>query len=92
VAGGKLKEAGLAHWQTPNTGATNETGFSGLPNGYRPSNGVFYNIGTFGTWWSSTANDATSSWFRYVFNRGADMTRKIDAKTYGFSVRCLRDN
>lgn len=92
VAGGKLKEVGLANWQTPNTGATNETGFSGLPSGYRPINGVFYSIGTFGTWWSSTANDAISSWFRYVYNRGADMTRKIDAKTYGFSVRCLRDN
>ena len=92
AAGGKLKEAGLAHWQTPNTGATNETGFSALPGGYRPTNGAFYTIGTFAPWWSSTANDATSSWFHYVYYQGADVVRKIDNKTYGYSVRCLRDN
>jgi uncharacterized protein (TIGR02145 family) len=92
VAGGKLKEAGLAHWQTPNTGATNETGFTALPSGYRPTSGAFYNTGTFGTFWSSTANDATSGLFRYVYYQGADMVRKVDAKAYGFSVRCLRDN
>jgi uncharacterized protein (TIGR02145 family) len=92
VAGGKLKEAGLTHWQTPNTGATNETGFTALPSGYRPTNGAFYNIGTFGTFWSSTANDAASGLFRYVYYQGADMVRKVDNKTYGFSVRCLRDN
>jgi uncharacterized protein (TIGR02145 family) len=92
VAGGKLKEAGLAHWQTPNTGATNETGFTALPSGYRNNSGDFYNTGTFGTFWSSTANDATSGLFRYVYYQGADMVRKVDNKTYGFSVRCLRDN
>jgi len=91
VAGGKLKEAGLAHWQTPNTGATNETGFLALPGGYRPTSGAFYSIGTFAPWWSSTANDATSSWFHYVYYQGADMVRKIDNKTYGYSVRCLRN-
>jgi uncharacterized protein (TIGR02145 family) len=44
-AGGKMKEAGLAHWTTPNTGATNESGFAGLPGGYRGTNGTFNDIG-----------------------------------------------
>ena len=46
IAGGKLKEAGTLHWNSPNTGATNETGFTGLPGGYR----VSYNHGLHRYW------------------------------------------
>jgi len=48
VAGGKLKETGTTHWTTPNTGATNETGFTALPGGYRSNNGAFLCIGIYG--------------------------------------------
>jgi uncharacterized protein (TIGR02145 family) len=44
VAAGKIKETGITHWAPPNTGATNETGFTALPGGYRGSNGTFSNI------------------------------------------------
>jgi len=91
IAGGKLKEAGLAHWLTPNTGATNETGFSALPGGYRYSSGAFTNVGTYGFWWSSTAGGATDSWSRGMYCSSANVFRFNYNDTYGFSVRCVRD-
>lgn len=56
VAGGALKEAGLTHWDPPNTGATNSSGFTGLPAGTRFSAplSVFTNIGSYGHLWSIT--------------------------------------
>ena len=54
VAGGKLKETGIAHWKSPNTGASNETGFTALPGGFRDFDGVFAQIYNSGCWWSAT--------------------------------------
>ncbi|MCB9001260.1 MAG: fibrobacter succinogenes major paralogous domain-containing protein [Bacteroidales bacterium] len=54
VAGGKLKETDTTHWASPNTGATNETGFTALPGGYRGRGGAFGGIGGYGYWWSAT--------------------------------------
>ena len=61
-AGGKLKdtgtiEAGTGLWYAPNTGATNKTGFTGLPGGLRNSNGTFFSIGNLAYWWSSSQFD-----------------------------------
>jgi uncharacterized protein (TIGR02145 family) len=56
VAGGKLKEAGTAHWAAPNTGATNESGFTGLPGGWRyfeNNEAGFWMFEIEGMWWSS---------------------------------------
>jgi uncharacterized protein (TIGR02145 family) len=92
VAGGKLKEAGIAHWFSPNEGATNSSGFSGLPGGYRVSNG-YGGIRINGTWWSSTEFDTTNSWYSgdmYYGNTG--IGRDIGSKVDGFSVRCVKDN
>jgi uncharacterized protein (TIGR02145 family) len=50
AAGRKMKEPGFAHWNTRNSNAANTSGFSGLPGGYRFTNGVFSNIGNPGIW------------------------------------------
>ena len=91
VAGGKLKETGTAHWLTPNTGATNQSGFTGLPSGYRYSNGEFFAIGYNGYWWSSTEYSAEYSSFRSMYYYASNVYRDNYDKQFGFSVRCLRD-
>jgi uncharacterized protein (TIGR02145 family) len=90
VAGGKMKEMGLAHWDSPNTGATNESGFAGLPGGYRSSDGTFNFIGGHGLWWSSTEDYAAVA-FRYLDTGTGYVYREGSNKDFGFSVRCLRD-
>ena len=91
VAGGKLKETGTTHWLSPNTGATNETGFTALPGGYRGTSGAFYSVGGNGYWWSATESHATYAWDRNVGCGSSRVYRDLDGKEVGFSVRCLRD-
>lgn len=91
VAGGKLKETGTTHWTSPNTGATNETGFTALPGGYRSNNGAFYNIGNYGLWWSATESSASNAWLRDMNDSYSDVFSYSSNKELGFSVRCVRD-
>jgi uncharacterized protein (TIGR02145 family) len=91
VAGGKLKEAGTTHWNAPNTGATNEAGFTAVPGGLRYGNGLFNLIGSYGYWRSATESDTSNAWFRFMgFNR-SQVLRNDANKESGCSVRCLRD-
>ena len=92
VAGGKLKETGTTHWLDPNEGATNESGFTALPGGYRSYSGAFDYVGGNGGWWSATEFDATSAWFRVMGYAGANVARGDYNREVGFSVRCVRDN
>ena len=89
VAGGMLKEEGTAHWPSPNAGATNETGFSALPGGYYYG-GSFGNLGSIGTWWSSTAN-SSNAWDRVMHYSNGEVYRYGFNQSNGFSVRCVRD-
>jgi len=91
VAGGKLKETGTTHWNSPNTGATNETGFTALPGGCRYDNGAHSIVGDNGYWWSATRNSATHALSRYMFYNGSNVNRLTANKNSGFSVRCLKD-
>jgi uncharacterized protein (TIGR02145 family) len=91
VAGGKLKESGTTHWTSPNTGATNETGFTALPGGYRNCDGTFYVIGDYGLWWVSEELDSYSAYYRDMYYDTSYVSRYGDYKEVGFSVRCLRD-
>ncbi len=92
VAGGKLKETGTTHWTIPNTGATNETGFTALPGGNRDVEATFNSVGGNGYWWSSTEGNTTGAWYRYMFNDISDVGRYgSPSKDLGFSVRCVRD-
>lgn len=92
-AGGKLKETGTVHWLTPNTLATNETGFSGLPGGYRKwDTGKFLKIQTQGLFWTSeTAALQTYAWLRLLrYDYGVIETWDY-LKQFGYSVRCVKD-
>jgi uncharacterized protein (TIGR02145 family) len=91
VAGGKLKETGITHWNSPNTGATNENGFSALPGGYRFFNGEFGDLGVYGAWWSTTMNDAINAWCRSMIYYGVRARRSQDFKEVGLSVRCVKN-
>ncbi len=91
-AGGKLKEAGTIHWNSPNTGATNTSGFTALPGGYRGSDGLFNTIGSMGYWWSTSEDDATYAWYRNLYSNNVSVFKNSDKKTYGFSLRCMRDS
>jgi uncharacterized protein (TIGR02145 family) len=94
VAGGKLKTSGTSRWVSPNTGATNESGFSALPGSYRDNNGTFYNFtGQSGYWWTATVNnDNTSNAYYYFLNNTIEnLLKGNENKKRGFSVRCVRD-
>ena len=96
VAGGKMKAtgttgAGTGLWNGTNVGATNASGFSGLPGGYRTSIGTFYGIGSTGHWWSSTEGDTNIAWYRSLNDDYSSVGRGRSDKDYGFSVRCVRD-
>lgn len=92
VSGGKLKETGTSHWQSPNASATNETGFTGLPGGFRSSTGSFYSITYNGYWWTTTlASDTSYAKYRFLdFNLGSVYGTE-DYKIDGLSVRCIKD-
>jgi uncharacterized protein (TIGR02145 family) len=87
-AGKKMKSA--SGW-FENGNGTNSSGFSGLPGGYRFSDGTFFTIGNYGYWWSSTEGDTGSVWYRGLYYDEGYVDRYDCYKTNGFSVRCLRD-
>ena len=91
VAGGKLKETSAAHWQSPNTGATNETGFTALPGSYRGINGEFSHFGIYGGWWSSSEMNPYMAWTRYMTAIAKYTGIYAYGKSLGFSVRCIKD-
>lgn len=93
VAGGKMREAGEVHWKTPNTGATNSSGFTALPGGGRHwIDGSFGGIGSASNFWSSTELDSTNAWGQLIYYDSAYVYHAYGKKTFGFSCRCLQDN
>jgi uncharacterized protein (TIGR02145 family) len=90
--GGKLKEIGTTHWNSPNTGATNESGFTALPPGWRTSMGDFLGVGTSVFMWTSTGTYGSSAYSRLLDNLHSQIIRYYDPYEWdGFSVRCVKD-
>ena len=89
VAGGKLKETGTTHWNTPNTGATNEVGFNAKPGGNRnPLTGNFATINTSAWWWCGDASTEFDAQFNSVIlYEGIGVSEK-----FGYSIRCIKDD
>ncbi|MEI7831182.1 MAG: FISUMP domain-containing protein, partial [Prolixibacteraceae bacterium] len=88
VAGGKLKEIGLTHWLTPNNGADNESGYTGIPSGYRDGNGIYSGIGGYGSWWLSNNYNEVSNYFNLGYLNISSFQSLCQVQ-YGYSVRCI---
>ncbi len=91
VSGGKLKETGFAHWKSPNTDATNESGFTALPGGAIFSDGSYANMGYEGNWWTADGSQDWDAYFRSMSYFNGKVFPYTNLKRQGFSVRCLKD-
>lgn len=92
VAGTKMKSTDFwADYEGKSGNGTNESGFSGLPGGYRDDVGSFYDFGKFGYWWSSTEDNTSLAWGRLLYYSLGNVDGYLGNKKAGFSVRCLRD-
>jgi len=95
TAGGALKSTATqptpGGWLSPNTGATNSSGFTALPGGLRFLDGDFYSISNLGYWWSSSVSSGSDAWVRTLYDDLSPIYRTTNFRTYGFSVRCCRD-
>jgi uncharacterized protein (TIGR02145 family) len=91
VAAGKMKSIGTSFWNSPNTEATNSSGFSGLPGGSRFYDGSFSNIKNVAYFWSATEFNSFNAWIRYLDSRYVIVDRYGNGKSVGASVRCLKD-
>lgn len=87
--GGRMKGSSL--WIAPNIGATNESGFSGLPSGYRYPVTGFEGIGYATYWWSASSDGGSMAWYRGLDNLNAGVRRNLTSMRYGCCVRCLKD-
>ncbi len=89
TAGAQLKEKGTKHWKGPNSKANNESDFTALPGGFRNYDGIFYDIGYYGFWWTSTKESSGLAWGRGMYYFFGDVDRDKNEVSNGFSVRCL---
>jgi len=96
TAGGKMKttgtlEEGTGLWNSPNTGANNESGLGILPGGYRHLNGNFDRLNSNGSFWSASEATVSTAWYLDLSYKYADVNRYEVVKTDGLSIRCIKD-
>lgn len=94
LAGGPLKETGLVHWQTPNAGATNTTGYTALPYGRRGPAGEYADIFIAAHFWTATEYTSGVNGNSYADRMQYNVpyvTRGDNGKRNGYAVRCVRD-
>ncbi len=91
IAGGKLKESGTVHWNSPNTGG-NESGFTGLGAGVRQSiGGAFEYFGGFGGWWSSSQIAPNQCYRAIISNSSSVVLFNAEDRQEGLSIRCIKN-
>jgi uncharacterized protein (TIGR02145 family) len=90
--GGDLKEKGFSHWDNPNLGSTNSSGFTALSGGFRSNTGTYYGIGEYATFWSATEETGSSTiWYRALNFDKTQVYRYFVQGNRGVSVRCVED-
>lgn len=90
-AGGKMKEAGTANWQSPNKGADNSSGFTAVPAGIRYFEGTFSSNQSYTSFWSATEASQGELWCTSLYFADATLSLNHRSKKYGFSVRCIKN-
>jgi len=90
-AGGKMKEKGTTSWKSPNTGATNSSGFTALSSGRSGDKNMEY-IGYLTFFWTSVDDDDYTSWCRGLDSSSGELSLLQVDKTDGYSVRCLKNS
>ena len=94
VAGGALKSTATnpapQGWNSPNFGASNSSGFTALPGGWRSVTGSYQDLNSLGNWWTSTVS-GSDAWNYNLVNNGMQVIRLATDRNEGQSVRCLRD-
>lgn len=91
TSGGPLKEAGFAHWIAPNTGATNTSGWTGLPGGQRSFNSVYEYIGQGAAFWTSSSVDPLNATALQLYFTNDNFIEFPSLQTVGFSIRLVKD-
>ena len=91
VAGGSLKEDGVLHWFPPNTGATNQSGFTAFSGGFRDINGKYGYIMFYTHFWSSSLSDSTQAWKESLSNSSEEVSENKYYKQAGYSIRCIKN-
>lgn len=91
VAGGKMKESGTVHWNPPNTGATNQSGFTALPGGWRYyMDGSFADLDLRASFWSSTSTSSNMNGRMYLITYDSEeVFSHVYDKKNGLSIRCV---
>ena len=89
--GDKIKDTDPIYWKSLNTGATNETGFTALPAGYRNKDGKCYSLKDYGFWWTKTEYMNEEAFYYNISGHRRDIERGVAAKIVGFSVRCMKE-
>ncbi|MCP4312140.1 MAG: hypothetical protein GY790_12815 [Bacteroidetes bacterium] len=90
--GGMLKEKGFSHWENPNSGATNTSGFTTLAGGFRANSGTFFGFGQYATFWTASEKAGSDNiWYRVLHFEQQRVYRHYNFRTQGLSVRCVED-
>ncbi len=91
IVGGKLKEIGTEHWNSPNSGATNETYFFAVPGGYRHSSSEYRYLGERAVFWTLTEYNNTQAWNISLIYDEIVINHGVYSRIFGFSIRCIKD-
>lgn len=91
MAGGSLKEIGITHWASPNTGATGTANFLGFAGGNKGPDGKCNDVGAYGYWWTSTSSSTNEAYGRLLSYFNSNIDRFKASKNVGFSVRCVKN-
>ena len=89
--GGQIKETGTTHWNSPNTGATNSSGFTALAHGYRYWDGDYYTVGEYAVFWTNTEHAiSVNMWFYAPYYNQEYIYHGYGDKLNGHAIRCVR--